>query len=219
MKITLVARELIEERIIQARRAVADVSAILERIEKQRTELGQRARETEGAKSAAEAALKTLTMASVLNKGVPANIVKLKNEILAKTAESLRDDILVSEKARLDTEIRKLEAELQKQCAHPFVVQTRMPYTGSYSHDHEDQHKGNRVCAVCHFGEDSESSRDNTYKILTDAPERVIVWAALIEKTRLVESVRDGWYCVNTRLPVGEVIDCFTNEQMIKLLS
>jgi len=219
MKITEVSRELIEGKIAEARESADNAGATRKELDEQIAVLQKRAYEQSEARSAAIAKIEILMGASVLNKGVPADIASLRSEVFAKTAQSQRDDITVGEQKRLKAEIPELEAELQKQCAHPFVVQTRSPYSGSHSYDHDDSHFGKRVCAVCGFSENSWSCDEDKYKTLTaNTSERVVVWAPLIEKTPLVKWLQNGWF-VDARLPIEEIIDCLTDKRAIRFLS
>ena len=173
--------------------------AIARRLElnQQVASLKREVRDTEALESGLNNSKVLLRKALVVLNSWPTEIMKLKERVALLQKEASREDILVSEKNRLQSEIARVNSEVADKCQHPFVIGYR-GWEGSYSYDYDNGYRGKRLCVICGFYEYSDNNRLSVYTNLQENENRLVDDTKLdlengYDNSQSPEEIISGW--------------------------
>jgi hypothetical protein len=212
MKITEIKPEVISYKVAEIRKEVAAAETSIEGIKSQMEELDRRWKKEAAAMWKLRDKLNVLVQAEVLNRGIPPEIVALRNELAEKIKLAKKGPVFLGEEEQLKMEISLLEKALQLKCDHSLVMETIQPDSGNPLICEDNGSPGYRVCLVCNLGEWSYADEPGAYKILSnDSARRVVAPGDLFKNTRIIAGKKAGYereYKITPWLPPEEIIDC-----------
>ncbi|MDO8523551.1 MAG: hypothetical protein Q7S12_04740 [bacterium] len=109
----------------------------------------------------------------IVEAGLPSELVKWRENIIAKMQKSQRKDITIEQKESLEKEVEQRIQNLRQFCPHNFVLSYDC-YEGSYTHDYEDSRYGHRRCVACTYFDQSKSVKENVYETLFESESRLV---------------------------------------------
>jgi hypothetical protein len=155
-----IVKQLLSTELLKAKGVVETLAQKIEAEQTSIDEARSRVRELKEDLVCAQHEFQRLEELSIIETGLPPNIIALRNEILAKKKEAERTDITINRRDFLEGEIKQLTKKLSKSCPHTFVFS----YNGyGGDRDGDGAYSELRVCAVCGLEEESE------YQVLADS--------------------------------------------------
>lgn len=100
-------------------------------------------------------------------------LLTARHALITKLQLLSSDQITVAKQLELRSEVKADLSALQALCPHPFVF-SYDGYEGSQHNDFDDQRYGNHLCTLCNFGESSQSTKEDVYRVLVRDNTRLI---------------------------------------------
>lgn len=120
-----------------------------------------------------EQKIKAVSETITIETAITVDILGYRNLIKSLSKDAEKDTITIAEKKRIDDALREAINEFQRHCPHPLIL-SYDGYEGSYSNDYDDARYGSRFCTLCHFRENSKSTKIDKYDTLKDNDSRLI---------------------------------------------